>query len=364
MPSNRSTRSPDDLLLSTDGWNSRTVSELTKNSRANPQLWQKLCNHLNKARFRFLKEVTEEEQASITPYIIITVKFYHISLFSPKQFPHLKILLRKYICVNVNAHECRWHGVQNWGDQISWTWNTVWWFWAAWCGPVKAYAISLASTIHGWSCYVAQGSLEFNPTALASQVLELQACMTEPSPNKLEVNFNSLFFILHFNVGKHCTSHQHGTAPACSFIISLVKYAHAFPSECSWDWWCRWYEMGTDGLQWDSQPPCVNDSVISTSQEKSFSPGTGFFSQRDILLLMTEKGMPDEQIIWLIKRPQLTKAGILKAVYENKANMLCRSMLSTPSLKTEVCGLKRSDPGWLCPLCNVLLLQDQWFWKG
>lgn len=88
--------------------------ELTKNSSANPQLWQKLCNHLNKARFRFLKEVTEEEQASITPYII-TMKFYHISLFSHKQFPHLKILLTKYICVNVNAHECRhecrWHGV-------------------------------------------------------------------------------------------------------------------------------------------------------------------------------------------------------------------------------------------------------------
>lgn len=32
--------------------------------------------------------------------------------------------------------------------------------------------------------------------------------------------------------------------------------------------------MGTDGLPWDSQPPCVNDSVISTSQEKSFSTGT------------------------------------------------------------------------------------------
>lgn len=38
--------------------------------------------------------------------------------------------------------------------------------------------------------------------------------------------------------------------------------------------------------------------------------------------------------------------------------------VAAPSLRTEACGLKRSDPGWLCPLCNVLLLRDQWFWKG
>lgn len=57
-------------------------------------------------------------------------------------------------------------------------------------------------------------------------------------------------------------------------------------------------------------------------------------------------------------------AGILKAVYENTANMPCRPMLSTPLLMTEACGLKRSDPGWLCLLCSALLLRDQWFWKG
>lgn len=42
---------------------------------------------------------------------------------------------------------------------------------------------------------------------------------------------------------------------------------------------------------------------------------------------------------------------------------MCKLMSFPPSLKTEVYELKHSDLDLLCPPCNVLLLQDQWFWK-
>lgn len=133
-------------------------------------------------------------------------------------------------------HECRWHGVGG-SDLLELEYCTV-------ILSCLMWAISLASTIHGWSCYVAQGSLELNPTALASQVLELQACMTEPRSNKLEVNFNSLFFILHFNVGKHCTSQQpwYSTSLSNMAMLSRVNVGETGDAGAM-----RWAQMGYNG---------------------------------------------------------------------------------------------------------------------